>query len=167
MEVYLRKATKSDKEALASAYERSIGLLSSWASPPKDLDQYLLNENLYLVCLTQSTEIVGVFNITEIVRGLFQSGYLGYCAFVPYQNKGYMKKGFKLLIKEAFDVLKLHRLEANIQSGNLPSIKLVKATGFSKEGYSPKYLKIGAEWKDHERWAIINDVWVEPSGKRN
>jgi ribosomal-protein-alanine N-acetyltransferase len=31
---------------------------------------------------------------------------------------------------------------------------LVKACGFKKEGYSPRYLKIRGRWRDHERWAI-------------
>ena len=44
----------------------------------------------------------------------------------------------------------LHRLEANIQPGNLASIGLVKGAGFQCEGFSPKYLKIGECWRDHD-----------------
>jgi ribosomal-protein-alanine N-acetyltransferase len=50
------------------------------------------------------------------------------------------------------------RLEANIQPGNAPSIALLRACGFEKEGYSPRYLKIGGRWRDHERWAIRADM---------
>jgi ribosomal-protein-alanine N-acetyltransferase len=35
----------------------------------------------------------------------------------------------------------------------------VKKNGFAKEGFSPKYLQIEGEWRDHERWAIINENW--------
>ena len=34
-------------------------------------------------------------------------------------------------------------------------IALAKSCGFSKEGYSRRYLKIGGRWRDHERWAIV------------
>jgi ribosomal-protein-alanine N-acetyltransferase len=53
--------------------------------------------------------------------------------------------------------MKLHRLEANIQPGNAPSIGLAKACGFRKEGFSPRYLKVRGRWRDHERWAITAD----------
>lgn len=60
-----------------------------------------------------------------------------------------------VVIRRAFGELKLHRLEANIQPGNVASIALVRACGFALEGYSPRYLKIGGRWRDHERWALL------------
>ena len=67
-----------------------------------------------------------------------------------------MKWALGVIIKRAWKELKLHRLEANIQPENAASIGLVKGLGFSKEGYSPAYLKIGGRWRDHERWAILS-----------
>ena len=55
----------------------------------------------------------------------------------------------------AFDSLRLHRLEANIQPSNAASIALAKGAGFRLEGFSPRYLKIDGQWRDHERWAIV------------
>ena len=73
-----------------------------------------------------------------------------------------MSKGIALLLKEAFEELNLHRLEANIQPENLASIRLVSNAGFVKEGFSKNYLRVGGlQWKDHERWAIVNASWSE------
>jgi ribosomal-protein-alanine N-acetyltransferase len=81
--------------------------------------------------------------------------------FAPFQQQGFMHHGMLLLIEEAFTTLKLHRLEANIQPENIASIKLVAKAGFIKEGYSKNYLRIGGkEWKDHERWALVNPEWT-------
>lgn len=66
-----------------------------------------------------------------------------------------MHEGLKAVVSHAFNELKLHRLEANIQPGNEASIALVRSLGFSREGYSPRYLKVGGEWRDHERWALL------------
>lgn len=157
--VYLRSTQSSDHDIIKTLFETSRSLHIPWTYPPNNLTVYLNSPNLYLVCLKSNDEIVGVYNISNIVRGSFQSAYLGYYAFAPHNGKGYMTEGMELLIKTAFQELKLHRLEANIQPGNKASIALVKRTGFQKEGYSPKYLKIGGkEWKDHERWAILNNA---------
>jgi [ribosomal protein S5]-alanine N-acetyltransferase len=104
--------------------------------------------------------IVGVVNLNEIVRGSFQSAYLGYYAFRPHAGQGYMAEGLALVLRHAFGGLGLHRLEANIQPGNRQSRGLVRRLGFRKEGFSPRYLKIGGRWRDHERWAIVREAWA-------
>lgn len=47
-----------------------------------------------------------------------------------------MRLGINLLLHEAFHVLNLHRLEANIQPENTASIRLVAGAGFIQEGFS-------------------------------
>lgn len=163
--VYLRKPQINDLAEIKEAYERSVQLHQPWTYPPSDFEQYLTQEHRYFVCLTESHTIVGTFNISNIIRGYFHSAYLGYEVFHPYQGRGYMKAGLKLLLSEAFEKLNLHRLEANIQSENIASIHLVANAGFIKEGFSRQYLRVGGkEWKDHERWAILNEMWNKTSG---
>lgn len=70
-----------------------------------------------------------------------------------------MTEAIGLVVRYAFKDLKLHRVEANIQPDNTPSINVVKRAGFTKEGYSKKYLKVGGRWRDHERWAMIREDW--------
>jgi ribosomal-protein-alanine N-acetyltransferase len=108
---------------------------------------------------TEEKELAGVVNVSEIVRGAFCSAYLGYYAFVPNDGCGYMRAGLTKVISLSFAKYRLHRLEANIQPGNSRSIELVRGLGFRREGYSPKYLKIGGRWRDHERWAITAELW--------
>ena len=100
---------------------------------------------------------MGVINLNEIVRGCFQSAYLGYYIGAPYAGQGYMREALMLVSEYAFHDLELHRLEANIQPQNLVSIALARSVGFRYEGYSPRYLKINGEWCDHERWAVLAD----------
>lgn len=157
----MRRAEASDAEALNDAFINSARELAPWSFPPLNIDAYIAGQQVYLLCEKINRDPLAVFSLSGIVRGFFHSAYLGYNAFTPYQGKGYMRAGMQLLIAEAFNELKLHRLEANIQPGNLRSIKLVAGAGFNKEGYSPQYLRINGEWKDHERWAIVNKNWLE------
>ncbi|MBX9901547.1 MAG: GNAT family N-acetyltransferase [Burkholderiaceae bacterium] len=94
-------------------------------------------------------------NVTNTVLGAFRSAYLAYYVFAGHEGRGIMREGLTAVVRHAFKNMKLHRLEANIQPDNLRSIRLVQACGFSLEGYSPRYLKIGGRWRDHERWAIL------------
>jgi len=162
--IYLRKPQTNDFTEIKEEYKNSIHLHQPWSYLPADVKQYLEQEYRYFVCLTESHTIIGTFNISNIIRGHFHSAYLGYEVFHPYQGQGYRREGLKLLLIEAFEKLNLHRLEANIQPENTASIRLVANAGFIKEGFSRHYLRVGRkEWKDHERWAILNEKWMEPS----
>lgn len=112
-----------------------------------------------LVCRVSDDAIVGAFNLSQIVRGAFQSAYMGYQVFAPFQRQGYMSAAMPLVLRHAFRTLKLHRVEANIQPENRASLRLVRRVGFRKEGYSPRYLKIARRWRDHERWALLSEEW--------
>jgi ribosomal-protein-alanine N-acetyltransferase len=164
--VRLEKPSIQRAPAFVAAVSRSRRLHAHWAYPPSTHSEYKVfvdraNDKArisYLIC-TASGELAGVVNVSEIVRGPFCSGYLGYYAFAPNDGCGYMFAGMTKVIGLAFGKHRLHRLEANIQPGNARSIALVHALGFRREGYSPKYLKIGGRWRDHERWALTADVW--------
>jgi ribosomal-protein-alanine N-acetyltransferase len=166
--VYLRKPTTEDKLPLIEAYAQSKFLHEPFVFAPINIDLYIAQENCYLVCDKAHHNIIGTFNISNIVRGWFQSGYLGYAVFAPFQQQGLMYQGLLLVIEQAFTTLNLHRLEANIQPENIASINLVAKAGFIKEGYSKDYLRVGGkEWKDHERWAFINKNWKEITATNN
>jgi [ribosomal protein S5]-alanine N-acetyltransferase len=113
----------------------------------------------FLVCRCDDEAIIGSVNLSQIVRGGFGSAYMGYQVFAPFACQRYMTAAMPLVLRHAFRVLKLHRLEANIQPGNVASIALVSRAGFRKEGYSPRYLKIAGRWRDHERWALLVEDW--------
>lgn len=68
-----------------------------------------------------------------------------------------MTEALRAAVSYAFGDLGLHRLEANIQPENVASIALVRRLGFQKEGFSPSYLRLGGQWRDHERWALLAD----------
>jgi ribosomal-protein-alanine N-acetyltransferase len=98
--------------------------------------------------------IVGQVNLNEIVGGCFRSAYLGYWVGAPFARRGHGRETVALAIDLAFDVMELHRVEANVQPTNAASLALVRSLGFRREGFSPGYLKIAGRWEDHERWAL-------------
>jgi ribosomal-protein-alanine N-acetyltransferase len=71
-----------------------------------------------------------------------------------------MTAGLSAVITDAFTSLGLRRLEANIQPDNAPSLNLLRRLGFQREGFSPRYLLVDGQWRDHERWAVLADEWA-------
>ncbi len=84
---------------------------------------------------------------------------MGHHVGEPYAGRGYTTEAMRLMLRYAFEFLKLHRLEANIQPENVASLALVRRAGFVREGFSRRYLKVCGRWRDHERWAIIAEDW--------
>ena len=160
--VTLRAPRRADEPEFLALVRASKALHRPWVHPPADpsaFRRYLRHNRgkafeALLAVRREDGAIVGVFNLSQIFHGPLRSAYLGYWVGRPFSGQGYMAEGMDLLLRHAFRTLKLHRVEANVQPENRASRALVRRAGFRKEGFSPRYLKIGGRWRDHERWAI-------------
>jgi [ribosomal protein S5]-alanine N-acetyltransferase len=172
--VYLRPPVRQDRDELIALARASRKLHRPWAHPPDTPDGYSAwlrrtrdgRHVALLVCLLEEGDAAGVYHLSEIVRGHFQSAYAGYYGNARLAGRGYMRDGLELLLRHAFRTLKLHRIEANIQPENNASVALVRGCGFRLEGLSKRYLKVGGRWRDHERWAITVEDWKERTRTR-
>lgn len=165
--VVLRLPIQSDSAEFLAVNRRSAKFNRGLASPPTTMKQFeaFVNRNAkpdgacFLICRAQDGAVMGSIALSQIFHGGFRSAYVGYQIGEEFSRQGYMTEALQLMLRYAFVKLKLHRLEANIQPENAPSIALVKRAGFVKEGYSRRYLKISGRWRDHERWAILVEDW--------
>ncbi|MEK7722882.1 MAG: GNAT family protein [Acidobacteriota bacterium] len=167
--VFLRYVTLNDFEEFLALNRSSLEFYKGLVNPPLDFESFKAyvernrdeaNE-CFVICQNVDNTIVGAINLSQIFRKAFQSCYLGYSLGIDWIGKGFMSEAVELVVQHAFENLKLHRVEANVQPHNLLSIRVLQRCGFSKEGFSPKYLKIDDVWCDHERWAIILEDWKE------
>lgn len=122
-----------------------------------DYDATLKGDMIRYWLFKKSTEeLIGTIAITNIIKGIFKSCYLGYKLSERHIRQGYMVEACKAVIDVAFKEMKLHRIEANVMPNNIGSINVVTKLGFQPEGFSPEYLKINGKWEDHNRYALIN-----------
>ncbi|RQR72339.1 MULTISPECIES: GNAT family N-acetyltransferase [unclassified Burkholderia] len=164
--ILLNRVARTDAPDLIAANQASRSHHLPWIDSFTDqagFDQWfsrcLTGPNVGLVARERASgAVVGVVNLNEIVGGIFQSAYLGYYGMADFSRKGLMTEVLRAATDIAFGELGLHRLEANIQPANHASIALVRRLGFRKEGFSPRYLRIGGEWRDHERRALLADT---------
>jgi ribosomal-protein-alanine N-acetyltransferase len=164
--VTLRPITRDDQDEFLGLVEVSGDLHRPWISLPATpeafeayVSRYSQGEDVsLLVCLRDTGAIAGLVNINSVIRGRFQNGSIAYAAFTPTAGQGYLSEGLALAMRYAFEELRLHRLDAQIQPGNHASLKLVQRCGFRYEGYSPELLFIDGAWQGHERWAITSTM---------
>ena len=165
--VLLRPPMKSDASEFMTLNRASVHFHRGLVSPPIRPEQFTtflkrcsrVDSVCLLICRVQDGAIIGSVTLSQIFLGGFQNAYLGYYVGASHARRGYMTEALQLMLRYAFVKLKLHRLEANIQPANVASIALVKRAGFSREGFSRRYLKVCGRWRDHERWAIIAEDW--------
>ncbi|WP_299538275.1 GNAT family N-acetyltransferase [uncultured Streptomyces sp.] len=166
--VALRRYRPEDEAEFTARVRESRALHRPWLFPPEDAAGYAAQlarfrddpaREGFLVCeRAAGGALAGFVHINNIVAGAFRCGALGYGAFAHAAGRGLMGEALRLVVRHAFGPLGLHRLEANIQPGNAPSIALVRRAGFRLEGFSPDFLHIDGAWRDHERWAITAET---------
>lgn len=164
MRVAIRPATVADGPMLMDANRAARALHAPYAAPFDTREgfeawfaQVEAGRTIAYLALADGA-LAGAINLNEVVFGIFRSAYLGYHAYPDWAGQGVMTAALRLVVAEAFGPVGLHRLEANIQPGNLRSKALARRLGFRLEGFSPRYLYIDGAWRDHERWALLADL---------
>ena len=159
------------------AVEQSRQRLSRWNPvDPEDLERQLpvqsRDHRTFLIHALHpegAHDIVGKINVTDVVRGRFESAAMGYDAYDPYAGRGLFAEGLRLVLNLAFTEeaaggMGLHRVAAAVQPGNLKSAGLLRSLGFQREGFSPRMLWLpGADgnnaWQDHVSYVVRREDW--------
>jgi ribosomal-protein-alanine N-acetyltransferase len=159
--------TLADESEFIAAAIASKNLHSPWVIAPDNpktfsahIDHFAKEDQYgFLVRANSNNALVGVVDIGDAVYRALCSAYLGYFVFAGFERQGLMAEAVTGAVDLAFSKLRLHRLEANIQPDNHASRALIESVGFRLEGFSPRYLRVGEEWQDHERWAMTVEEW--------
>lgn len=180
--IWLRAPRSSDYAAWAELRALSRAHLVPWepAWPRDDLTRSAYRRRLrhyqrearddqgyaFLIFSSEDETLLGGLTISAIRRGVTQSGTLGYWLGAPYVGRGHMSDAVRAIIPYAFDALRLHRLEAAAQPGNVPSVRVLERTGFAREGLARSYLKINGVWQDHLLFAMVAGDFLHLGARR-
>lgn len=181
--VWVHTARETDVPAYQEAVRRSAARIGRWNPVnPGDLRWHLDRQSdehrTFLIHAHEprgSHGIVGKVNVTNVVRGRFQSGVIGYDSYDPYVGERLFAEGLALIVGIAFTEaprgMGLHRIEANVRPGNGPSSGVLRSLGFRREGYVRDMLLLPAEdgtaWRDHVMHAVTRDEWPSPAYSPN
>jgi [ribosomal protein S5]-alanine N-acetyltransferase len=161
--VIVRPARSDDAEPLATLYRANRHHLAPF-EPHRDEDFFTLRgqEERLAALLGQQDEgvahpyvievqgeLVGRVTVTNVSRGPFCSGSLGYWVAAASSGRGVATCAVRQVIDDCFGRHGLHRLEAATLVDNLPSRSVLRKTGFSLIGLAPGYPHIAGQWRDH------------------
>lgn len=169
----IRVPDMSDYEQWAALRAASRDFLTPWEPiwPANDLTRTAFRSRIrqywrdidedvaypYFIFDAQGEVLVGALTLSNVRRGVAQTGTLGYWIGLPHARQGYMTSAVRLMLDFAFRHLGLHRVEASCLPHNQASIRLLQKCGFEREGLARGYLKIAGEWRDHLLFARLCD----------
>jgi [ribosomal protein S5]-alanine N-acetyltransferase len=91
---------------------------------------------------------------------------LGYALGRPYWGQGYMAEALPVLLRFAFERLRLHRLTADVDPRNGPSIRSLERLGFQREGYLREHYLVNGETQDGVLFGLLRSEvgWIDAGG---
>lgn len=104
--------------------------------------------------------LMGAITLSNIRRGVAETGTLGYWIGQPHAGQGVGTAAAGAMLGFAFGALKLHRVEAACVPHNHASRRVLEKAGFRHEGLAKAYLKINGAWADHLLFGVIEDEFV-------
>ena len=84
---------------------------------------------------------------------------IGYILNRDYWRQGLMQQSLEAVINFAFDTLKLHRIEADIDTENASSLGLLEKLGFKREGLFRERWFVYDEWQDSLMLGLLKQDW--------
>lgn len=171
--VELRVPETSDYEGWAALRLESRAFLTPWepAWPQDDLTRAAFRARVkryirdiesdaaypFFVFRAEDDVLMGAITLSNVRRGVAQTGSVGYWIGLPFVRQGHMSAALTALVPFAFGHLHLHRLEAACIPVNQASIRLLMKCAFRQEGLARKYLKINGRWEDHLLFGRLAD----------
>ena len=170
-QIRLRAPRMADYAEWAQLREASRAFLQPWEPtwPSDDLTRTAFRRRLalyqrdqdlgvgyaFFVFAKADGALVGGITLRNILRGVAQTGTIGYWIGEPHARRGYTLEAVNALCRHAFGRLDLHRLEAACCPENLASRRLLLKAGFELEGRARGYLKIDGQWRDHILFGLV------------
>ena len=158
MAIIIRKREESDRVILDDFLKDEEFLkecylpvnAESWVHPRRKL-----LEESYGFTILADGKVVGEIALEG--RSICHSTYtVGFGVGRQYWNRGYCTEALKLLVKFAFDELKLHKLVGDNDSDNPASGRVFEKAGFTKEGILKEQIYKRGTYIDRIQWGLIN-----------
>ena len=171
----LRWITAADTDAFYAIYSNPE-VMRYWSTPPladskaaanliqKIHDDWKRRAILkWGIALRTDDQLIGSITLFNLDFNHRRSE-IGYALGRRYWGNGYMHEALMAVLKYAFEVLDLHRIEADVDPRNAASIKTLERLGFQREGYLRERWQVNGEIQDAFFYGLLRREWVGQAG---
>ena len=130
------------------AFERFI----EWARAERATGKYIC----YGIVPRGRGEAVGVFELRRLQPGFFR-GELGFVMDPDVWSTGIFSEGARMLLEFAFEIVKVHRIEARVAVTNGRGNAALNKIGARQEGVLEAAFVSEGHYVDQNLWAILAD----------
>jgi RimJ/RimL family protein N-acetyltransferase len=100
-----------------------------------------------------------VIGLLSLVNKQHKQGEIGYALGVEHRGQGFATEAARALLAYGFTSLDLHRIQANTDSGNPDSWKVMERLGMRRESCLREAAHRDGKWLDVLIYAIIVNEW--------
>jgi len=136
--------------------------------PDKDAASKLINEihegikrddmMKWGIALRSSDKLIGSVTLFHI-DFTHRRAEIGYAQGRAYWGQGYMQEALKAVLNHAFEILNLHRIEADVDPRNAASVRTLERLGFQREGYLRERWQVNGEIQDAFYYGLLRPDW--------
>jgi len=168
--ILLRHLEKSDVDSLFDIFSDDE-TMRYWSSPPfqsrdeaenllAEIHGYFAQKMLFQwgIALKESDRIIGTTTLFHLDTKN-RRAEIGYALDRRFWGKGYVNEALNSLFKYAFENLKMHRIEADVDPRNSASVKVLERLGFQKEGLLRERWHVGGEIQDALFYGLLEKDW--------
>ena len=173
--VRLRHVTQADADSFFAVFTNP-DVMRYWAHPPMqdrseavalvdDIHQCFADRTLFQwgIALRADDRVIGHLTLAALDK-THKRAEIGYALHREQWGKGLMLEAQTLLLDYAFDVLGLHRIEADADPRNAASIKSLERLGFGREGYLRERWHVAGEVQDGMYFGLLAREWRAKRG---
>ena len=114
---------------------------------------------LSLAALQKATdELVGDFVLVWVSEE-HRQGEIGFIVHPDHQGLGYATEAGRVLLRLAFEDLKLHRVVGQLEARNAASARVLEKLGMRREAHLVENEWVKGEWQSEIVYAILDREW--------
>ena len=166
----LRAISAADVDDFYAVYSNP-DVMRYWSTPPlanRDAASKLISEILegierhdmlkWGIALNSNNKLIGSVTLFHL-DFTHHRAEIGYAQGRAYWGQGYMQETLTAVINYAFEVLNLHRIEADVDPRNDASVRTLERLGFQREGYLRERWQVSGEIQDAFFYGLLRPDW--------